>query len=72
VLEIDTYNREIIKVTPVVGGDDIVLNARSKAEVLVDWIYLQPGTNVIKYETDNNLVSSSYSCQILWRSGWIG
>jgi hypothetical protein len=72
VLEIDTYNREVIKVTPVSGSDDIVLNARSKASVLVDWIYLQPGNNVIKYETDNNTVSSSYSCEILWRSGWIG
>lgn len=71
-IEIDTYNREIIKVTPVSGDDDIVVNARSKAAVLVDWIYLQPGTNVIKYETDNTLVSSSYSCQVLWRSGWIG
>lgn len=71
-IEIDTYNREIIKVTPVSGDDDIVVNARSKAAVLVDWMYLQPGTNVIKYETDNTLVSSSYSCQILWRSGWIG
>lgn len=72
VLEIDTYNREIIKVTPVQNGDDIVVNARNKAEVLVDWMYLEPGNNVIKYETDNNTVSNSYSCQILWRSGWIG
>jgi len=72
VLELDTYNREVIKVTPVSGGEDIVVNARSKASVLVDWMYLEPGVNVIKYETDNNLVSSSYSCQILWRSGWIG
>jgi hypothetical protein len=72
VLELDTYNREVIKVTPVSGGENIVVNARSKAAVLVDWMYLQPGINVIKYETDDNLVSSSYSCQILWRSGWIG
>ncbi len=72
VLELDTYNREVIKVTPVNGGEDIVVNARSKASVLVDWFYLQPGDNIIKYETDNNLVSSSYSCQVLWRSGWIG
>lgn len=72
VLEIDTYNREIVKVTPVQNADDIVVNARNKAEVLVDWMYLEPGNNTIKYETDNNTVSSSYSCQILWRSGWIG
>lgn len=72
VLELDTYNREVIKVTPVQNGDDIVVNARNKAAVLVDWIYLEPGNNVIKYETDNNTVSNSYSCQILWRSGWIG
>ena len=72
VLELDTYNREVVKVTPVQNGDDIVVNARNKAAVLVDWIYLEPGNNVIKYETDNNTVSNSYSCQILWRSGWIG
>ncbi len=72
VLEIDTYNREVLKVTPVSGADPTVVNARSKASVLVDWIYLQPGENIIKYETDNSLVSSSYSCQVLWRSGWIG
>lgn len=72
VLELDTYNREVVKVTPVQNSDPIVVNARSKASVLVDWIYLQPGDNIIKYETDNALVSSSYSCQVLWRSGWIG
>jgi hypothetical protein len=73
VLEIDTYNREIVKVTPADDPeDDVVVNARSKASVLVDWFYLQPGVNVIKYLTENNTVSSSYSCQILWRSGWIG
>lgn len=72
VLELDTYNREVIKVTPVEDGDDIVVNARSKAAVIVDWFYLPPGESVIKYIDESNTVSSSYSCEILWRSGWIG
>jgi hypothetical protein len=70
VLEIDTYNREILLVTP--GTTDVVVNGRNKAEVLVDWIYLKPGINTVTFARTGGTSSSSHSCQILWRSGWIG
>ena len=47
-------------------------NARSTAEVLVDWIYLEPGLNTIKYLDVDGTVNASASCEVLWRSGWIG
>jgi hypothetical protein len=70
VLEIDTYNREILLVTP--GSPDVVVNGRNKAEILVDWIYLKPGVNTVTFARTGGTGSSSHSCQILWRSGWIG
>lgn len=70
VLEIDTYNREILLVTP--GTPDVVVNGRNKAEILVDWIYLKPGVNTITFARTGGTGSSSNNCQILWRSGWIG
>tara|TARA_B110000977_G_scaffold173340_1_gene226433 strand:+ start:847 stop:1827 length:981 start_codon:yes stop_codon:yes gene_type:complete len=73
-LEVDTYNREILSVTPgaAADGSDLVQNARSTAEVLVDWIYLEPGLNTIKYLDVDGTVNASASCEVLWRSGWIG
>ena len=65
-LEIDTHNREILLV-----NGDTVTNGRSKAAVLVDWIYLDPGVNNIEFEDTSN-ASSSATCRVYWRSGWIG
>jgi len=64
-LEIDTYNREVLAVE-----GTSVLNARSRVSVLVDWIYLEPGTTTINFVDPS--VGTSASCRIYWRSGWIG
>jgi hypothetical protein len=66
-LEIDTYNREVLAVdysvtTPAVS------NARSKASVLIDWIYLQPGENTIELTG----FPTGSSCTVYFKSGWIG
>lgn len=42
-------------------------NGRAKASVLIDWIYLQPGTNAI---TLNNFATDA-TCTIYYRSGWL-
>lgn len=67
-LEIDTYNREVLDVT--YSGSTVVnvANGRSKASVLVDWIYLNPGTNDIQL---TNFPTGS-TATIYYRSGWIG
>ncbi len=65
-LELDTHNREVL----LVQGDTVV-NGRAKAAVLVDWMYLPPGTSTIEFEDTSN-ASSSAKCRVYWRSGWIG
>lgn len=65
-LEIDTYNREILLVE---GAT--VTNGRAKGAVLIDWIYAAPGTSVISFEDTSN-GSSTATCRVYWRSGWIG
>lgn len=73
-LEIDTYNREVLDVeytyNPSTSQDEVTntSNGRAKASVLIDWIYLEPGTNTV---TVANFPSGS-SCTIYYRSGWIG
>lgn len=67
-LEIDTYNREVLDVTYTLGAVTNVANGRAKLPVLVDWIYLEPGSNRL-YVT--NEVSGS-EWVIYYRSGWIG
>lgn len=42
-------------------------NGRAKASVLIDWIYLEPGTNGI---TLANFASGA-TCTIYYRSGWL-
>lgn len=66
-LEIDTYNREVLAVDYSVGTP-AVSNARSKASVLVDWIYLQPGENTIELTG----FPAGSSCTVYFKSGWIG
>jgi len=66
-LEIDTYNREVLEVDYSVSTP-AVTNGRSKVSVLVDWIYLDPGTNDIVLTGFPN----GTSCTVYHRSGWIG
>lgn len=65
-LEIDTHNREVLLVQ---GGT--ITNGRAKAAVLVDWLYLPPGTSTIEFE-DTSSPNSTAKCRVYWRSGWIG
>lgn len=71
-LEIDTYNREVLDVdySTIADGftDPGVENARSKVAVLVDWIYLQPGENVIAVRN----IEVGHQINVYYRSGWIG
>jgi hypothetical protein len=62
-LEIDTYNREILKIE-----NDEVLSGRSYADTVIDWIYLEPGVNTLRFEG----TGTSPTCKIYYRSGWIG
>lgn len=67
-LEIDTYNREVLDVQ--YSGSSVldVANGRSKVSVLVDWIYLSPGTNTITLQD----FPTGGSVVVYYRSGWIG
>lgn len=67
-LEIDTYNREVLVVS---DAGATVVSGRSKTETLLDWIYLQPGDNIIQFY-DSSASPSSAVCRVYWRSGWIG
>ncbi len=63
-LQIDTYNRSMLRT--VNGGDPEI--ARSYASTLVDWIYIYPGTNTVKFQA----TGTSPTCTMYYRSGWIG
>jgi hypothetical protein len=73
-LEIDTYNREVLDVRYTLNTetneDEVtnVENGRAKVSTLIDWIYLEPGDNVVTFA---NFPAGS-SCTIYYRSGWIG
>jgi len=67
-LEIDTYNREVLEVEYLADQVVNVENGRAKVSILIDWIYLEPGTNNIEL---TNFPASSI-CKIYYRSGWIG
>lgn len=62
--EIDTYNRNVIRVT-----SGVPTTARADIDAYVDWIQLYPGDNEITFTSSG---SSSVSCEINYRSGWIG
>lgn len=70
-LEIDTKNREILLVTDPGQEGEVVENGRAKAAILLDWMYLQPGTNNIEFYDSANPSASSV-CTVYWRSAWIG
>lgn len=70
-LEIDTYNREALEVTYDAVDTELVTNVangRSNLSVLVKWIYLEPGENVITLTG----FQEGETCTIYHRSGWIG
>jgi hypothetical protein len=59
VLEIDTYNREVLLDT-----SGTITNGRQFIKTLADWIYLEPGVN--------SFTSSGATFVVEYRSGWIG
>lgn len=59
ILEIDTYNREVLLDTA-----GTVTNGRQFIETLADWIFLEPGPNTF--------TASGATFQVEYRSGWIG
>ena len=63
-LQIDTYNRSMLRT---VGAGEPEL-ARSYASTLIDWIYIYPGTNTVKFQA----TGTSPTCTMYYRSGWIG
>jgi hypothetical protein len=63
-LEIDTYNRNIIAV----DSSSVARVGRKYADSYIDWIYLEPGNNVLRFSsTDSTAV-----CVMYYKSGWIG
>lgn len=54
------------------GGQAAVVlntaNGREKASILIDWIYLEPGTNTLTLSA----FPAGSTCTIYYRSGWIG
>jgi hypothetical protein len=68
-LEVDTLNREAVLVTPGVGSAPATVeNARSYISTLSNWFYIYPdsaASNLLKF------TSTTGSCKIFYRSGWI-
>jgi len=63
-LEIDTYNRNIIAI----DASDVARVGRKYADSYIDWIYLEPGNNELRFSsTDSTAV-----CVMYYKSGWIG
>lgn len=63
-LEIDTLNREAVLVT-----GSTVENGRSYISTLSSWFFIQPD---FKATNDITFTSSTGSCKVFYRSGWIG
>jgi hypothetical protein len=70
-MQIDTKDRKVNL------GDNInglsSDSFRSSLQPLVDWIYLQPGDNIIYFnDFGTGTVTDAPVLQVYWRSGWIG
>lgn len=67
--EIDTYNRTVLRVTR--SGETVTstVSSRSDIDSYVDWLQLYPGDNKISFTSTG---TSSVSCKVNYRSGWIG
>ena len=62
-LELDTYNRNIIAV----DSSSVARVGRKYADSYIDWIYLEPGSNVLRFSsTDSTAV-----CVMYYKSGWL-
>lgn len=70
-LQIDTKDRKVNQGDLINGLSSS--SSRSFLEPLVDWIYLQPGENIIYFNDNGTGVQTSVPVlQVYWRSGWIG
>jgi hypothetical protein len=67
--EIDTYNRTVLRVTRSGGVVTSTVSSRSDIDSYVDWLQLYPGENEISFTSTG---TSTVSCKINYRSGWIG
>lgn len=63
-IEIDTYNRNVVAF----DADDIPRVGRKYISSYVDWIRLEPGDNVLRFESED----STAVCVLYYKSGWIG
>lgn len=63
-LEIDTYDRTLLKV----DSAGAATSGRAYAKAKVDWIELYPGINKLTFSSNG----TSPACEIRFRSGWIG
>jgi hypothetical protein len=64
ILEIDTYNRNIIAI----NGSSVARVGRKYADSYINWIYLEPGDNELRFSTTD----STAACTMYYKSGWIG
>ena len=70
-LQIDTRDRKVNQGDIVNGLSST--SYRSSLQPLVDWIYLQPGENIIYFnDFGTGVQTSTPVLQVYWRSGWIG
>jgi hypothetical protein len=63
-LEIDTYNRNILEVDTTTFLGTV---GRRYANSYIDWFYLEPGANSLKFSS----TVSTATCTMLYKSGWI-
>jgi Phage tail protein len=63
-LEIDTHNRNIIAL----DGSSVARVGRKYADSYIDWIYLEPGDNELRFSSTD----STAACTMYYKSGWIG
>ncbi len=63
-IEIDTYNRNIIAI----DGSDVARVGRKYADSYINWIYLEPGDNELRFSTTD----TTATCVMYYKSGWIG
>jgi hypothetical protein len=62
-IEIDTYSRNIVAF----DSEDISRVGRKYANSYINWIQLNPGDNVLRFES----VDSTATCLMYYRSGWM-
>lgn len=68
-LDIDTRTHEV-HIGDFTYGE-YTASSRGLLEPLTDWIYLQPGDNVMSL-IDYGAIGAAPTLQVYWRSGWVG